>query len=665
MNRPLRNTAIEHKLRVMIAGVAVLTLLSVAGVFVPWATQRFAVEQESELRAKADSMGFSASFALEGWEFDPNKRDLAREELRVVVERMTADREIVAAAVYHVGPEDESEMVTGFIRAGSPFAPPDRAPRVGFDPVSLELATDALDEFDNVVGRVYVRGDIGREREFERRLWTAVAVALGSALLVTMFAGFVARRAIIGPLRGLLQTAELVRTRQDYAARVDVSGGDEIGQLGAGFNEMLGQIERRDAELRRHRQSLEDRVTERTRALRQANLQLKSAKEKAESANRTKSTFLANVSHELRTPLNSIIGYSEIVREEMDEAGLVAMRPDLDKIHRSGKNLLALINDVLDLSKIEAGRMTLNLDRFDVVRVLDEVLQDLKPQAEAGRNRLVFEPAVERLSVYADRTKVRQIVSNMVANACKFTTDGLVTLTLASEGTGAEERVIVRVADTGRGMTADELKKVFKPFIQAGRGSHAGQGGTGLGLPISRRLCRALGGDLTAVSEPGQGSVFTASFSKLVEKRHDLPVIVPDEDSDSEERPTETRGDTPPRNRRVLVVDDEDSARDLLCRQLARDGFEVISASSGEKGLRLAREAKPDAITLDVRMPGMTGWEFSRELARDPNLAGIPVVVVTMLEEAEEEYRDIAADFLVKPVEPGDLLRVMRRVTKC
>lgn len=667
----LRDIAIEHKLRLMIVGVALLTLLSAAGVFVPWALQRYDSERENELRAMASSMGYSASFSLDAFVVDPstNEEQVAA-EVREVLDRMVRKQDVLLAAIYYRGPEGRERLMEVYDRDKGDVSPPENLPAPGYRQETEELVDEIRDRNGNISGHLYMRGDLKPRQEFARRLLIAVVTALGLVLAVTAVFGYLVQGWIVRPLRKLLQTTRLVRNEHDYSVRADMTGEDEIGQLGAGFNEMLSHIQNQDEELRRHQSTLEARVANQTRELREANLELSDAKERAESANRSKSTFLANVSHELRTPLNAIIGYSEMVREELEDAGVKGLQPDLERINRSGKMLLSLINDVLDLSKIEAGKMTLSPERFDLVALLEEIRADLKLQAEARGNRIILETDLVSLMVFTDRTKVRQVVNNLLSNASKFTTDGLIRIGLACE---VDETVVVEVQDSGRGMTPEQLQRVFKPFVQADESISRDFGGTGLGLPISERLCQAMGGGLEATSTWGKGSVFVARFAKVVEPRQNQPLTGWPDDTGAAENAQARQAEAdasrlatvPARDRSILVIDDDEGARELLSRQLKRDGFAVHSAPGGEQGLRIARLEVPDLITLDVCMPGMSGWEFVRELERDRVLGKIPVVVITMLEEAEEQYRDVAAAFLLKPVDPGKLLRVVRRITKC
>jgi signal transduction histidine kinase len=299
-----------------------------------------------------------------------------------------------------------------------------------------------------------------------------------------------------------------------------------------------------------------------------------------EGASQHKSEFLANMSHELRTPLNAIIGYSEMLEEDaadLDDGRLV---PDLQKINAAGKHLLELINTVLDLSKIEAGRMDLFLEDFDVATLVRDIAAVIRPLAEKNGNRLDVISAPDVGGMHADLTKLRQALFNLLSNACKFTERGTVSLTASREADPTGDWLTFVVRDSGIGMTPEQMAKLFQEFSQADASTTKRFGGTGLGLALSRRLCRMMGGDVTVESEPGRGSAFTIRLpAHVTPTRH---VTAPAADDGG-------RAGSPD----VLVIDDEPTMRDLMQRVLARDGLRVVTASSGEDGLRLARSFVP------------------------------------------------------------------------
>ena len=369
------------------------------------------------------------------------------------------------------------------------------------------------------------------------------------------------------------------------------------------------------------------------------------ARDAAESANRTKSAFLANMSHELRTPMNAIIGYSEMLIEEAEDLKAEGFVPDLNKIRSAGRHLLSLINDILDLSKIEAGKTTLFLEEFEVAAMIRDVVFTIQPLVEKNGNTLAVSVSPECGRMHADLTKVRQTLFNLLSNAAKFTENGTVRLTVSRSP--AAGRVVFEVADSGIGMTEAQLGRLFQAFSQADDSTTKKYGGTGLGLVISRKFCQLMGGDISVRSTHGKGTTF----------RVDLPASV------SEPAPSAELSKTAAAKSRriVLVIDDDRDAAEILRRGLAKNGYDVLTAFSGREGLDLARKMVPAAITLDVMMPGMDGWSVLSELKADPALSHIPVVMVTMLQDRQLGFSLGASEFLTKPVDQLELAAILAR----
>jgi signal transduction histidine kinase/DNA-binding response OmpR family regulator len=383
-------------------------------------------------------------------------------------------------------------------------------------------------------------------------------------------------------------------------------------------------------------------------------MELITARDRALEANRAKSTFLANMSHELRTPLNAIIGYSELLQEEFEDAGNDEHTPDLKKIQGAARHLLGLINDILDLSKVEAGKAELHLEDFDVPTMIKDVMTTVTPLIQKNNNVLEVNLAPDVDIIYADLTKVRQVLFNLLSNATKFTHEGKIQLDIQHETIGGKPFVVFRVMDSGIGITDDQMARLFRDFSQGDASTTRKYGGTGLGLSISRRFCQMMGGDITVASEAGKGSVFTVRLPIRVVKQEIAPA--------PSVAPRERKPAALPANAAtVLVIDDDRSVHELMTRFLNREGYRVETAPSGQAGLQKARQLKPDIIILDVMMPGMDGWSVLTALKNDPQLAPIPVVLATMLSDKDMGYALGAAEYMTKPVQREKLLAILEK----
>jgi signal transduction histidine kinase/CheY-like chemotaxis protein/HAMP domain-containing protein len=387
--------------------------------------------------------------------------------------------------------------------------------------------------------------------------------------------------------------------------------------------------------------------------LKQRQQELEAAMVEAEAANVAKSSFLANMSHELRTPLNAIIGYSEILQEMAQDDGLDEYTRDLSKIQSAGRHLLNLISDILDLSKIEAGKMDLYLEDVSIPCLLDEISAIVKPLVEKNRNVLQIHCPPEIGALHTDRTKLKQNLLNLLSNATKFTSSGTVTLTIKRDTEIAHSPVTFTVQDTGIGMTPEQVAKLFSPFAQADASTTKRYGGTGLGLAITRHFCEILGGSIRVDSTAGVGSTFTMVLPSRLP-----PPAAPSADQSMRLADAERDVSAP----LVMVVDDDAASRELMAIVLRKEGWRVVEAGSGEVALEMARKLKPSAITLDIMMPHMDGWSVLTALKADPELAGIPVVVVTIAADRGFAFSLGANDFMTKPIDRLQLGSLMHHL---
>jgi len=444
--------------------------------------------------------------------------------------------------------------------------------------------------------------------EAYRTSQTIVIAFVVGAIALALILGRTISWSLIGPIREIDARLSEIASG-DFTQRVAVGNRDELGALAANVNrtsEQLGDLYRQ-----------------------------------LEMASEHKSAFLASMSHELRTPLNAIIGYSEMLYEAAQDEGQEEFLPDLAKIRDAGRHLLGLINDILDLSKIEAGKMDLYLEEVDLAGLIEEVRSIVEPLMMANANRLeIVCPAAVGM-FYTDRTKLKQSLLNLLSNAGKFTHDGRVKL----EVRPALTEISFIVSDTGIGMTEEQQGRLFQAFSQADASTTRQYGGTGLGLAISRHFCEMLGGSIAVESAPGRGSTFTITLSDRGRAAPAAAAIPQGAEHAA----------------LVMVVDDDPNARDLLASTVRREGYRVIKATDGEAALALAREWHPDVITLDVLMPRMDGWAVLTAIKSDPELAEIPVVIVTVLADRGIAVSLGAAEFLTKPVDRARLAATIRQ----
>jgi signal transduction histidine kinase/DNA-binding response OmpR family regulator len=478
--------------------------------------------------------------------------------------------------------------------------------------------------------------DVRVEKHQDTRRFVLVLSSIMAVLVLYVYIGFyLSVRQTVASLREV--SGRLVAG--DVSRQVSLANRDELGDVARAFNDVALALTATNA-------SLKDEV-----------LQRKSAEQAAEQANRAKSQFLASMSHELRTPLNAIIGYSEMLQEEAGETQHPEFIPDLQKIHSAGKHLLHLINDILDLSKIEAGKVDLFLETFSVEKLVTEVTGMIEPIARKNNNTFTVRCSPNVGQMHADATRVSQCLFNLLSNASKFAQSGSVTLEVESITNAQQDSIRFRVIDTGIGMTPEQLTSLFRPFTQADASTTRHFGGTGLGLAITRRFCELMDGTVSVESVHGKGSTFTMIIPQNV-----VPRSLDIDQAERESPPSsQAKRSLAPRGT-VLTIDDDPAVLELLERYLTREGYRVVAARSGAEGLRLAAEIRPSAITLDVVMPEMDGWQVLGSLKTHPELSNTPVAIVTMTDDMARGFALGAADFLVTPVDRARLLGVVERI---
>jgi len=423
------------------------------------------------------------------------------------------------------------------------------------------------------------------------------------------------------------------------------------------FGAAFGRL---SAELKDRHEQLDQMVTERTVELRQEieqrtsvqqqlelqSVELAEARDQANAANDAKSNFLASMSHELRTPLNAIIGYSEILIEDLTDKGELEEIEDLQKIERAGRHLLKLINDILDLSKIEAQKLDLFFEQFDLRELMKDIVSIVAPLVEKNQNRLHVSMSEDMDPVYADATRIRQCVFNLLSNASKFTEDGDIYMEVSDRIDGKQRMIVVSVRDTGIGMTPEQQSKLFEEFSQAEVSTSAKYGGTGLGLAITKKLCELMGGSIKVETEPGVGSTFTMRF----QANQEVGGLV-----DLDELPDQVD---------VLIVDDQAPVHEILKKILEPKGYSVAHAYNGDQGYEVASKTHPKAILLDVHMPGSDGYSLLERLRNDPQLQQTPVLMHTVSSDRATAYALGADKFFTKPIDRNTLLATLGKYTR-
>ncbi len=507
---------------------------------------------------------------------------------------------------------------------------------------------------DGVVGTVTITASLNQ-------VWQTIAWNLALSLLALtisfVIAFAIARKmlsAILAALGSLTDTAQYVAESKDYSRHAKIYSDDEIGHLGDAFNAMLAEIAERDRQLADQRDHLEDTVQERTQAL-------SVAKEAAEAASRAKSTFLSNMSHELRTPMNAIIGMTYMLKRQNADP---LQMDKLGKIDNAANHLLQLLNDILDLSKIDAERMTLEQTAFSIPELANDVASLLLPRAESARLRFILDidPRLVGLRLLGDPLRLQQILLNLSGNAIKFTERGEVRL-VARLVEDAEASVVVElsVRDTGIGIAPEAIGRIFNPFEQADGSTTRKYGGTGLGLPICQRLVRLMGGEIQVLSTPGAGSTF--SFSIRLPRTE--PLHAPALDSPKGGSEAEKLLKAEFAHCRILVAED-DWVNQEVALELLREtlGFAVDVAPDGAEALEMALQHRYDLILMDMQMPELDGLGATQAIREIDGYSDVPIIAMTANAFAEDRTRCMDAgmnDFIAKPVDPDNLFVMLLR----
>jgi len=494
-------------------------------------------------------------------------------------------------------------------------------------------------------------------------LRSVAAIAAGGFGVV----GFVMAMWFIRPLRRMTSTAQQITESEperfyenlrELARGLDIKRRDEVGDIARSGKRLF-------EELIQFHEKLEQRVHDRTRELRRANAELEKANDKLKSLSNEKDAFVAKISHDLRQPLNAIFLQVEALKlSDLDEI----QKDDVERIHQHAERELRLVNDILEYQKIIMGAESLHRDTIDVGRALDDLATVHGPVARARGVGFSTACPPDTGQLVADERRLRQILGNLVSNACKFTRDGAVTVEAKPLDVDGDAWVEFTVGDTGRGMSPEEQAKAFEPFVS---NKQDNAGGTGLGLPICRELVQQMGGRIGFVSELGKGTRFSVSFprepvaARYFPERDEIAAS-PETPAEADAGPAQTPGFPSGRTTgNVLVVDDDPAVRSMLARLLEKEGYTVTTVSSGECALETARRDAPDIITLDIVMPGgMDGWQVLQSLKGDPSTEHIPVIMITVQEEDDEKLALDAEDYLVKPVDVERLRRVVARVTR-
>jgi len=649
-----RQRSIRKKLVAMVMTTTFVALLVSIALVVAYDLRSYHRTLTNDLSTDAELVGHMTSAALT---FDDPR--LANEDLLL----LRASPLVRGAAIY----DARGQLFASYSAAGEKRAVPERLEQIDDSGNGIMVVSQPILENGETLGTVVMRA----ENRILARFIDYLAIAVGVTLIAMAIAYLMMRRfgrVLTSPIIAITEVARDVVATRDYSRRAPRIGDDEAAELADSFNAMLTEIEGRTRELedshnatlrtateRSHAQQevmrlneqLEQRVDERTLQLALANAELANANEEARSANQAKSAFLSSMSHELRTPLNAILGFAQILTSNTLPSTLEQKKEFANHILKSGRHLLTLINEILDLAKVESGTITLSMEPVALADILLECRTMIEPIAATRKVRVLF-PDVDGAVVMADRTRLKQVMLNLLSNAVKYNRDeGAVVLTCDQ---CTPTRMRLSIQDTGNGLNPEQVASLFQPFNRLGQESGA-QEGTGIGLVVTKRLVELMGGEIGVTSSPGVGSVFWIELASTAPRTSSLAERAAPGGNGS----TSSASGAEFVPRLLLYVEDNPANLRLVEEIVAfRRDLRLLSAHDGHLGLQLARAHRPDIILMDLNLPGMSGFEVLRQLGADPETADIPVIALTANAMPRDIERGVAAGFhryLTKPID--------------